>query len=337
MGDRNTLPRRPFLNCGRGSGQHIPRTSGPRGSGGRPRGGAVQRSAVPPRAMPPRVGPGGSSPRASTKPHASAPQALEPEEAQPPATAAEAHLRGLAARPPAASPPSSEPAPPDPAVRAPARYLAQDPVPVPVLQPVPGPVASNGALHLRTGRRPANPRCPACRRWHRELMAMDHSVAERLRQEGADCGSMRYCDGVMGQLVLAFVAGLRAAIFSWLRRLCDAPRRLLGTRAPGAVAVAGGVAAGAAGRACRQFGCLSPGLGTDPAMAQPGTVTGGFRRGARRRGGAPRKPYHARAGARSPGGVGWGSPRPARNRAGSFPPCERISRCVNVGGVQPAA
>jgi hypothetical protein len=317
MGDRNTLPRRPFPNGGGGSGQRIPRTSGPRVSGGRPRGGAVQRSAVPPRGNL-----GGSSPRASAKPHASAPQAPEPEEAQPPAKAAEAHPRGFAARPPAASPPSPEPAPPDPAVRAPARYLAQDPVPFPVLQPVPGPVASNGAPHLCTGRRRENPRSPACRRWRRELRAMDHSVAERRRQKGADSGSMRYRDGIIGQLVLAFVAGLCAAIFSWLRRLAwyDTPQRRPGTRAPGASAVGGGLAARAAGWAYRRFGCLSPDPGADPATLQPGTVTGGFRRGARRRGGAPRKPLHARAGARSPG-VGWGSPRSARNRAGSSPPC----------------
>jgi Flp pilus assembly protein TadB len=65
-----------------------------------------------------------------------------------------------------------------------------------------------------------------------------------------DRGYMHYYSGITGQLVLAFVVGLYAASFLWLRRLAryDAPQRLLATRTPGAVAVTGGEAAWAGGR-----------------------------------------------------------------------------------------
>jgi Flp pilus assembly protein TadB len=61
---------------------------------------------------------------------------------------------------------------------------------------------------------------------------------------------MHYYNGLTGQLVLAFVVGLYAASFIWLRRLAryESPERLLAIRAPGVpvapqdgAAVAGGV------------------------------------------------------------------------------------------------
>jgi hypothetical protein len=61
---------------------------------------------------------------------------------------------------------------------------------------------------------------------------------------------MRYYNGLAGQLVLAFVVGLYAASFLWLRRLAryDSPERLLATRAHGVMTAShDGAAAGTGG------------------------------------------------------------------------------------------
>jgi Flp pilus assembly protein TadB len=67
-----------------------------------------------------------------------------------------------------------------------------------------------------------------------------------------DHSYMRYYDGITGQMVLAFVVGLYAASFLWLRRLAkyDAPERLFAAHAPDVrVGARNGSAAGTGGNA----------------------------------------------------------------------------------------